>query len=390
MKNTNALVSLALLLLLAAVTWFAEPLWRLLAVIVFGAFLLWAWRHQAIRVGDSHPEAQREPVAAGLSRVQTDLRDVAAQGTAFCQTGADDIDRVKRLLREAIDKLIASFGAVNEHIRAQNELALTIVEGMQGGAGDSGQVRFADFVLDTSRTLEVFVNNTVETSKIAMGLVETMEAINQESDAMLRILGEIEAIAKQTNLLALNAAIEAARAGEAGRGFAVVADEVRALSQRTDQFSQQIRRRMDAVHASLTKANDAIHAVATMDMSHALQSKHRVQETMQRIERLNADMAAAVRKINQHADEVGDQVNRAVTALQFQDMTSQLLEQGRMRITAVQEMLAALAREPSHGGDVLEDLIGATEQAKSRLAAGDLNKNTVAQTHMGTGEIELF
>lgn len=331
-----------------------------------------------------------EPVSAGLSLVRSDLRDAAAQGAALCQSGAADIERVKGLLAEAIDKLIASFGAVNEHIRAQHDLALYIVEGMHGGDEGAGQVRFADFVLDTSRTLEVFVNNTVETSKIAMGLVEAMEAINQESDAMLRILGEIEGIAKQTNLLALNAAIEAARAGEAGRGFAVVADEVRALSQRTNQFSQQIRSRMDAVHASLTKANDSIYAVATMDMSYALQSKHRVQETMQRIEQFNETMADAAQKINRHADEVGSQVNRAVTALQFQDMTGQLLEQGRMRITAVQEMMLALAAEPGRGGDVLEELIKTTEQAKSCLAAVDFNKNAVAQTDMGSGEIELF
>ena len=386
----NALVSIALLLLLAAVTWFAEPVWRLLAVFAFGLFLLWPWRRQPADADKAHAASQAEAVSTGFSRLQADLRDAAAEGAALCQTSVADIDRVKQLLREAIDNLIASFGAINEHIRAQHDLALSIVEGMRGGAEGSGQVRFADFVLDTSRTLEVFVDNTVNTSKLAMGLVETMEAINRESDAMLRILGEIEAIAKQTNLLALNAAIEAARAGEAGRGFAVVADEVRALSQRTDQFSQQIRSRMDAVHAALGEANESIHAVATMDMSHALQSKHRVQETMQRIERLNAAMSDAAQRINQHADAVGSQVNRAVTALQFQDMTSQLLEHGRTRITAVQEAMTALAQAPDRSADVLEGLIGAAAQAKSRVTAADFHKSAVAQTHMGSGEVELF
>ncbi len=390
MKHTNALVSIALLLTLAAVTWFAEPVWRVLAVFVIGLALLWTWRRQAAHADGGQDGAVPEAVSAGIARAQDALRDAAAQGEALCQTSAADMERVKDLLREAIDKLIASFGAINEHIRAQHDLALYIVQGTHGGAGDAREVRFADFVLDTSRTLEVFVNNTVETSKIAMGLVESMDAISQESDAMLKILGEIEGIAKQTKLLALNAAIEAARAGESGRGFAVVADEVRALSQRADQFSQQIRGRMDAVHATLAKAHEAIHTVASMDMSHALHSKQRVQETMQRIEQLNATMADAAQKINLHADEVGSQVNRAITALQFQDLTSQLLDQGRGRIAAVQAMLAALGGQPAHGAQALDELIGAIERARSELAAADLRKNAVAQTHMGSGDIELF
>ncbi|MGQ9686441.1 MAG: methyl-accepting chemotaxis protein [Thiobacillaceae bacterium] len=381
---------MALLLPLAAVTWFAEPVWRLLAVFAFGLILFWIWRRQTVAAVEPDAGGLPESAAAGVARLQADLRDTAAQGAALCQTGAADIDRVRQLLAEAIEKLIDSFKAVNEHASAQHDLALYIVQGTHGGAEGLSQPPFADFVLDTSRTLEVFVNNTVETSKIAMGLVETMETINQESDAMLRILGEIEAIAKQTNLLALNAAIEAARAGEAGRGFAVVADEVRALSQRTDQFSQQIRSRMDAVHAALTEANEAIHAVATMDMNHALQSKQRVQETMLRIERLNEAMADAAQKINQHAAAVGSQVNRAVTALQFQDMTSQLLGQAHHRLAAVQEMLSAYTEDTGRSGDALADLSRAAERARSRLTAVDASRNTVAQTNMGSGEVELF
>jgi uncharacterized protein YukE len=90
-----------------------------------------------------------------------------------------------------------------------------------------------------------------------VGLTDNIAARTQDVQS---ILSEIGAIAKQTNLLALNAAIEAARAGEAGRGFAVVADEVRDLSGRTSQFSQQINKVIQNMQVTVKQTEEAISA----------------------------------------------------------------------------------------------------------------------------------
>jgi methyl-accepting chemotaxis protein len=91
-------------------------------------------------------------------------------------------------------------------------------------------------------------------SEQVMAAAKTVESLGQRSDEIGEIIGAIEDIADQTNLLALNAAIEAARAGEQGRGFAVVADEVRALAERTTKATRRIGDMITAIQKETTAA----------------------------------------------------------------------------------------------------------------------------------------
>jgi methyl-accepting chemotaxis protein len=385
-----AALIVAVALAVGLVVWLAEPVWGVAAIALVAVLVWWT----GLRFGFAKPSGAALPAysesTAMRNGVEALLTDLSQEGHRQCQTSRNELNRVKDLLAQAINSLVASFGEMNAHIQGQRDLALSIVKNMTEDTSGPEGVSFAEFVMDTSKTMEAFVDNTLSTSKIAMGLVETMDVIDAEVKAIISILGEIESIAKQTNLLALNAAIEAARAGEAGRGFAVVADEVRNLSQRTNVFSQEIRGHMDAVHGSLDTAHGSIYTVASMDMNFALESKKRVQDTMIRISQINQSMAESARAINAHAEQVSSGVNTAVTALQFQDMTTQLIEHTQVRIDASVALVKQLANVVHQEADFARGIAAARDSLHHHAREDHQRAHPVKQESMNSGDIELF
>lgn len=378
----------------------AAAAWVAFATIVFGG--LWAGiAVQMCRAMTASGAQDIVPAAAVTEDTVQPLRRVeaieAVHAEREVQVNAvrEETQRVQALLRDAIDRVIASFGSINDRIKQQQEVALGIARADASPSG--GTTGFQSFVEDTSRTLDYFVENTIANSRSAVGLVERMEDIRERLADIRSILGEIESISKQTNLLALNAAIEAARAGEAGRGFAVVADEVRHLSGRTNQFSQEIRAKVASVNDSVISAEGAINEVASKDMNFTLQAKQQVDQTMAEVQMINERMSSGVARMGDIASHLESDVNASVTALQFQDMVTQLLGHLNRRVEALgmmNEALAGVAKRCVGSDLVRADPDVGEELKRCARIVGEAREhaahNPVSQSGMGSGDVELF
>lgn len=373
-----------------AVWWIAA-----LTLCVMGAGTIWV---VATTPKPQRDTSDREQMLAMRSAFDDVIAEMAEGfGNQHAQV-TREIEQVNGMLGDAVNKLVRNFTSLEAHTRDQQELAVRLTRQNIASPTDEQQqaVSFEDFVEHISSTLVVFVDSTVDTSRVGMELVGMMDDITGRVKTILGVLGELESISKQTNLLALNAAIEAARAGEAGRGFAVVADEVRSLSMRAAQFSDQIRSYMSGVHESVRSAEVAITGMASKDMAFALGARERVESMMTQVQAVNKDRTQAADRLSGIAKEVESEVQVTVMSLQFQDLATQLLTRVRGRVASMETVMHEIAKLrtlplPENVDQVrqqLQQYAEAVKQARALVHDGVVSNNS--QASLSSGDVDLF
>lgn len=236
-----------------------------------------------------------------------------------------EIVNVIKQTEQAANTIASSFEAVINKATIQARQAMELLEGTQGAANDGTPQSLKDFIQVSDERLNKMADEVVRVADLSVNMVRELDGVQNRTQAIDGFLLDVEKLADQTSLLALNADIEAARVGEHGRGFSVVATEVRRLSKRSHEFSDRIRVHLKEVRTGLSKTYGDMRTLSAADMEHALTIKEDVLSLTRSLEGKNREVAETVSRINEISKEIAQDVQNVVVSLQFHDITSQKL-----------------------------------------------------------------
>ncbi|WP_236187806.1 methyl-accepting chemotaxis protein [Pseudomonas pharyngis] len=279
--------------------------------------------------GKDEPARLLEALAAMQTNLRKTIEQIAGSATQL-GAAAEELSAVteeaSRGLQQQNDEIEQAATAVNEMTAAVEEVARNAVSTSEASNQSTHAAREGrDQVVKTVDAIQTMTHDVQNTAQMIEGLAAQGRDIG-------KVLDVIRAIAEQTNLLALNAAIEAARAGEAGRGFAVVADEVRALAHRTAQSTQEIEKMVAGIQ------NGTGEAVESMQ-----QSNQRTQTTLE----MARAAGVALEQITQSIHQINERNLVIASASEEQAQVSREVDRNLVNIRDLATQSAAGANQTS-------------------------------------------
>ncbi|WP_297049453.1 methyl-accepting chemotaxis protein [uncultured Desulfovibrio sp.] len=242
---------------------------------------------------------------------------------------------------------------LQEAATAMNEMNATVQEvARNAGSASSASTDTKAKAEAGEHVVQQVVQSIGEVHEVSLQLKEDMVQLNERAQDISRIMGVISDIADQTNLLALNAAIEAARAGEAGRGFAVVADEVRKLAEKTMASTQDVSNAIRAIQESTDKSMGAVdNAVQRISEATSLanQSGTALEEIVATVE-ATSDQVQAIAAASEEQSAASEEINRSI--IEVNDMSRLTAE----AMAGANQAVADLANQANKLNSLIQEM----------------------------------
>lgn len=265
-----------------------------------------------------------QQMGAGLSSIVSGLQAGIEQLASSAQSLSAVTEQTNLEVSSQKEETEQVATAMNQMTATVHDVARNAEEAAQAAQTADGKVESGQQVVRQSMTR---IEQLADSATSASSSIESLSAQIQNIGTVLSV---IKSVAEQTNLLALNAAIEAARAGEQGRGFAVVADEVRALAKRTQQSTEEIERLVSALRSAAQSSVQQIQnsgELVKLAVSDALQTESAlgsIAAAVSLIQQMNQQIAAAA----EEQSSVAEEINRSVTSIRASADQSSLAMRG--------------------------------------------------------------